>query len=219
MTETLDTILNTEYKVKILRLFTARQEGYQATGREVARAIGTTAPTAHAALKALYDQHILLMDAIGRNHLYTLNRRNRIVNDILVPAFSVEKNFKKDASVFISRKIKDSGLEDKIVSVIFYGSRQAGTSGTQSDADVAVIVDRVSSEQKVLDFFLDQAAPEFYEYFGASLDPYVKSKKAFLDLWKKNRPPVSTLKRSYDVIYGQDILNKGDASCTQDQSG
>lgn len=210
MSETLDAILNTEFKVKILRMFTARQEGYLATGREVARNIGTTAPTAHAALKALYDQHILTMDVIGRNHLYALNRRNRTVHDILIPAFSVEGNVKKDIADFISRKIKGCGIEEKIVSIIFYGSRQSGTSGTQSDADIAVVVDRVSSEGTVLDFFLDQVVPEFYEYFGTSLDPYVKAKTSFLDLWKKNLPPVSTLEQSYEIIYGRDILKKGE---------
>lgn len=210
MTTTLDEILNTEFKVRILRLFTAREDGYHATGREIARKTGTTAPTAHAALKALYDQHILSMEVIGRNHLYALNRQNRIVHDILIPAFSVEKNFKKDVADFISRRIKSGGIEDKIVSVIFYGSRQAGTSGSRSDTDIAVVVDCASSEKKVSDFFLDHVAPEFYDYFGTSLDPYIKPKKAFLDLWKHNRPPVSTLKRSYEIIYGRDILKKGE---------
>lgn len=49
ITQLINKILNTEIKIKILRVFTDRQEGYQATGREVARPIGTTAPSAHAA--------------------------------------------------------------------------------------------------------------------------------------------------------------------------
>lgn len=210
MVETLDTILNTEFKVKILRMFAARQEGYQTTGREVARNIGTTAPTAHAALKALYDRHILSMEVSGRNHLYTLNRRNRVVNDILMPAFSVENNFKKDMVEFIQRKIKSTKLKEKIVSIVFFGSRQADRSREHSDVDIAVVVDRAASEKKVLGIFLDQIGPEFYEYFGVSLDPYIKSKKAFLDLFKKDLPPVSTLVRSYEIIYGQNILKKGE---------
>jgi DNA-binding transcriptional ArsR family regulator len=209
MDETLNDILNTEIKVKILRLFAQRQDGYQATGREVARQIRTTAPSAHAALKALYDQHIVLMEAIGRSHVYQLNRKNRVVQDILLPAFSVEKNFKDDMAQFLARMIKDAGLEKKIVSMLFYGSRQQGHPQKGSDADIAVIVAREPDEERVLQAFLDQISPEFFTYFGVSLDPYVKSKKSFQDLFKRDLPPVSTLTVSYDVIFGEDVIKGG----------
>ncbi len=209
MDETLNEILNTEIKLKVLRLLAQRQDGYQATGREVARQIKTTAPSAHAALKALYDQHIVLMEAIGRSHVYQLNGKNRVVQDILLPAFSVEKNFKADMAQFLGRMIKKAGLEKKIVSVLFYGSRQEGHPSKGSDADIAVIVGRQPDEERVLQVFLDQISPEFFTYFGISLDPYVKSKKAFRDLLKKNLPPVSTLTTSYDVIFGEDVITGG----------
>lgn len=209
MNETLNEILNTEIKVKILRLFAQRQEGYQATGREVARQIQTTAPSAHAALKALYDQHVFLMEPIGRSHVYVLNRKNRVVQDILLPAFSVEKNFKEDMAAFLKNKVRETGLQKKICSMLFYGSRQADRSHAGSDLDIAVVVARETDAQKVYQVFLDQICHDFFDYFGITLDPYVKSKKAFLDLLKKNLPPVSTLSKSYEVIYGQDLLKKG----------
>lgn len=209
MDETLNEILNNAVKVRILRLFTQRQEGYQASGREIARQIQTTAPSAHAALKVLYDQHILLMDMIGRSHVYALNRKNRVVQDILLPAFSVEKNFKTDMAEFLKRMIRETGIGDNVVSILFYGSRQAGQSQTASDADIAVVVSREPDTEKILTVFLDQISPAFFEYFGVSLDPYVKSRKAFRDLLKKRSPPVSTLTASYDVLYGKDVIKEG----------
>jgi len=209
MDETLNEILNNAVKVRILRLFTQRQEGYQASGREIARQIQTTAPSAHAALKVLYDQHILLMDMIGRSHVYALNRKNRVVQDILLPAFSVEKNFKTDMAEFLKRMIRETGIGDNVVSILFYGSRQAGQSQTASDADIAVVVSREPDTEKILTVFLDQISPAFFEYFGVSLDPYVKSRKAFRDLLKKKSPPVSTLTASYDVLYGKDVIKEG----------
>lgn len=209
MEETLNEILNTEIKVKILRLFAWRQDGYQATGREVARQISTTAPSAHAALKALYNQHIFLMDPLGRSHIYTLNRKNRVVQDILLPAFSVEKNFRSDMAAFLKRMIKSAGIQNNILSILFYGSRQAGNPRAESDVDIAVIVKRAPDEEKIFRTFVDHICSGFFEYFGMTLDPYVKSKRMFLNFYKKGLPPVSTLIKSYEVIYGRDILKGG----------
>lgn len=94
----LDSILNTGSKVKILRLFVSRREDFMATGRQVARFISITPPAAHAALKELRDQDILKQNIIGRQHIYSLNANNRIVKNILVPAFKKEHSFKEDVS-------------------------------------------------------------------------------------------------------------------------
>lgn len=209
MDEALNEILNTEIKVKILRLFACRQDGYQATGREVARQIQTTAPSAHSALKALYDQHVFFMEPLGRSHVYTLNRKNRVVQEILLPAFSVEKNFLSDMTVFLTRKIKAEGIQDKIVSIVFYGSRQAGKPRTGSDVDIAVVVRRAPDEDQVFQAFVEHICSAFFEYFGMTLDPYVKSERMFLDFYNKGLPPVSTLIKSCEVIYGRDILKGG----------
>ncbi len=65
MKDHLNSILNSEIKIKLIRLFASRLEGYHATGREIARLVGTTAPTAHAALKELYAYHILTYEISG----------------------------------------------------------------------------------------------------------------------------------------------------------
>ncbi len=208
MNNSLNDILNTEIKIKILRLFVQREDGYQATGREIARQTATTAPTAHAALKALYDQHVFLMEPIGRSHVYALNRKNRMVQEILLPAFLKEKDFKADMADFLQRMIRENKIKDRIVSILFYGSRQDGRAQSVSDADVAVVVNTVKDEQKVLEIFLDRISPGFFEYFGTTLDAYVKSKTGFLDIYRKGLPPVTTLSDSYEVLYGEDVLRK-----------
>jgi len=209
MDQSLNEILNTEIKVRILRLFAQREDGYRATGREVARQVNTTAPSAHAALKALYDQHIFMMEPLGRSHVYALNRKNRLVQDVVLPAFSVEKNIKNDMASFFERMVNKSGIESKIISIILYGSRVTGTFQAGSDVDVAVIAAKETDVQKVSDVFLENIVSEFFDYFGMTLDPYVESRKMFMDLSQKNLPPVSTLKKSYEAIYGRDILKGG----------
>ena len=107
MKDNLSSILNSEIKLKIIRLFASHGEGYHATGREVARLVGTTAPTAHAALKELYAYHVLNYTISGRNHLYSLNRNTRLVKDVILPMLNKEDDFKKDVFKFILSLLKE----------------------------------------------------------------------------------------------------------------
>jgi predicted nucleotidyltransferase len=203
----LGSILNSEVKLKIIRLFASHAEGYQATGREVARLVGTTAPTAHAALKELYSYHVLNYTISGRNHLYSLNRKARMVESILLPMFQKEDAFKADVFEFIKTALKKKKVIDSIVSILLYGSQQRGKSDESSDIDIAVIV-RTEGDLKVIeDLFIEEITSSFHDYFGVSLDAYVKTQKDFTDRLNKNLSPVSTLMRSYSVIYGEDPIN------------
>lgn len=204
MNKSLNNILNNETKIKILRLFTSRMEGYHASGREIARLIGVTAPTAHAALKELYAYHILNYEISGRNHLYTLDRKNRIVKDILLPIFQKEYAFKKDVFTFIKNAIEKRKITKDIISVLFYGSQQDEKATETSDVDIAVIVQNKNNSKIVEDIFIKDITTSFYDYFGTSLDVYIKTKQEFIQRLKKNLPPVSTLMKSYSVIYGKD---------------
>jgi len=207
MEDLLTDVLNSEIKVKVMRLFASRLEGYHATGREVARIVGTTAPTAHAALKDLYSSHILNYEVSGKNHLYSLNRKTRIVQEILLPMFQKEDAFKADVFEFIKTALKKKKVIDSIVSILLYGSQQRGKSDESSDIDIAVIV-RTEGDLKIIeDLFIEEITSSFYDYFGVLLDAYIKTQKDFTDRLNKNLPPVSTLMRSYSVIYGEDPIN------------
>ena len=207
MKDDLNSILNSEIKIKIIRVFASRLEGYHATGREIARLVGTTAPTAHAALKELYIYHILSYDISGRNHLYSLNRETRLVKDILLPMLKKENDFKNDAFSFIIRLLQEKKAMKDIVSILFYGSQQKEKSNESSDIDIAVIVHNNSDLEIMEDLFIENITSSFYDYFGVSLDAYIKTQKDFIDRLNKNLTPVSTLMKSYNVIYGEDPIN------------
>lgn len=207
MKDTLTNILNSEIKIKVIRLFVSRMEGYHATGREIARIVGTTAPTAHAALKDLYASHILNYEVSGRNHLYSLNRKDRIVKSILLPMFQKEDAFKTDVFEFIKTTLSKNKVMESIVSILLYGSQQIGKSSESSDIDIAVIVRTASNLKTIEDLFIEEITASFYDYFGVSLDVYIKTQKDFTDRLNKNLPPVSTLMKSYSVIYGEDPIN------------
>ena len=207
MENSLDNILNASSKVKIIRLFTSRRNDYFTTGREISKQIGLSAPATHTALKDLYNHNILNRDIIGKQHLCRLNINNRIVKDILIPAFQKELLIKKDINKFLKNEIINKNLEDKIISLIIYGSMEKGTARETSDVDIAIIVKTKKDKQYIESIFLEDISSRFNEYFGAQLDTYTKTRDEFTEKLQKNKPPVSTLIKEYRVIYGKDPLD------------
>jgi len=205
--KSLDSILNTNSKVKIIRLFASRRDDFVATGREIARLVGVTPPATHAALKELYSQDILRRDIIGKQHLYRFNVKSRVVKNILTPAFKGELSIKKDIVEFLKKSILREKLKNKIVSLIQYGSLQTGKTDKKSDVDIVIITNTQSDKQQTEKMFTEDISNKFHEYFGAHLDVYIKTKDEFIKRLKKNLSPISTLMRSYSVLYGKDPID------------
>lgn len=203
----LDDVLDTKSKVKIIRLFVSRTKDFMASGREIAKLVGLSAPAVHATLKDLYNQNILKRDIIGRQHIYRMNYSNRTVKDILKPAFQKEISIKDDISSFLQKKIKSYKVQNSITSLILYGSLARGETQGESDCDIAIIVKNAASKKRLEDLFMDKISDEFFEYFGIHLDSYIKTCDEFVARLRKGLSPVSKLMKSYAVIHGKDPID------------
>lgn len=201
----IEEIVDSPSKLAILRVFTSHK-GLQATGRRVAELIGYSVPSTHESLKALHAQNILNLEIIGKQHIYSLNENDRIVQKIIRPMFEVESNVRKEIGDFLLKEIKKTGTKGKITSLILYGSAQTGETRKGSDVDVAVVVAQEKDLQAVEDAFLSRIAPRFKAYFGVQIDSYIKSAADFRSRLKKHQPPVSTLMKAYSVLYGKEPL-------------
>lgn len=201
----MDDILNSPSKLALLRVLVSRK-GFKGTGRELAKLAGYSAPSTHESLKDLHAREVLSLDIIGKQHIYSLNEGNRIVMKIICPMFQAEGGFKEEIRDFLLDEMKKARVKGAIASLILYGSAQKGTAGKKSDVDIAVIVSRAADVKRVADIFVADTAARFKAYFGVQLDPYVKSSAEFRARLKKNQPPVSTLMRSYSVLYGKEPL-------------
>ena len=69
----LDNIVNSKAKIAIIRLLVSKTDDFRASGREIANLVHLSAPAAHAALKELYNQSVLKLDIIGKQHIYSLD--------------------------------------------------------------------------------------------------------------------------------------------------
>jgi predicted nucleotidyltransferase len=201
----IEEIVDSPSKVAILRLFTARKN-FKATGRQIAKLVGYSAPSTHDSLKSLHERNILRLDIIGKQHIYTLNEDDRIVQKIIRPMFVVESNIKNEIRDFLLKEFKRAKVKSKISSLILYGSMQTETAKKGSDIDIAVVVSRAADIRSVENVLLSEIAPRFKTYFGVQMDSYIKSAAEFKELLKKSQPPVSTLMKSYSVLYGKEPL-------------
>lgn len=201
----IEEIINSPSKLAILRVLVSRR-GLKATGRQIAKLVGYSAPSTHESLKALHDRNILKLDIIGKQHIYILNEEDRIVQKIIRPMFAAESNIKNEIRDFLLEEFKRTKIKAKITSLILYGSMQTEAAKKESDVDVAVVVPRTVDLLPVENVFLSEIAPKFKMYFGVQVDPYIKSALEFRKRLKKNKPPVSTLMKSYFVLYGKEPL-------------
>jgi predicted nucleotidyltransferase len=215
MNDKLDGILDSRSKVRILRHFTSRTEDYMASGREVARCVGLSAPAAHSALKELLDERIVERQVIGRQHIYRLNHAHRTVREILAPAFGKERALRDDMARYLVSALRERRLLSFVESLMLYGSIARGTTRDGSDCDIAVIVRGERSKGRIERCFQDEICPRFLGYFGMHLDPYIKTSAEFVRRMKRRLPPVSTLMRSYLVVHGRDPEGRGANGCRE----
>jgi predicted nucleotidyltransferase len=201
----IEDIVDSPSKLAILRVFASRR-GLRATGRQIAKLVGYSAPATHDSLKNLHERNILKLEIIGKQHIYTLNEEDRIVQKIIRPMFAAESNFKNEIRDFLLDEFKKNKIKAKIASLILYGSMQTEKAKKGSDVDVAVVVSRAADIRPVEDAFSSGIIPRFKAYFGVQVDPYIKSADEFKQRLRKNKPPVSTLMKSYSVLYGKEPL-------------
>lgn len=204
--KSLDNILNSKLKIAIIRLFVSKTGEFKATGREIAKLTRFSPPAAHVALKELYGQGVLKLDAIGKQHIYSLENNNRTVQKILKPMFKEEIALKDELKDFLIKQVQKARIKKKLVSLLLYGSLQRGATHDNSDVDIAVIIKNKKDRKEIEDKFLNEISVEFYKYFKARLDAYIKTADEFRGRLKKNLPPVSTLMKAYSVICGKEPL-------------
>ena len=201
----LEKILDSQAKVAILRVLSSGVDRRMG-GSEIARAAGFSIPSTHDALKALHAAGIVTMEMIGNQHVYALNRKDRIVQKVVLPMFEAEGSWKKDLEERIVQGMKAAGILKAVTSVILYGSVQRGSAKPESDLDLAIIVKMPPDLEKVKDVFLGPIAADLSAYLGVRLDAYIKTAEEFSKLLKENSPPVSTLIKAYSVLYGKEPL-------------
>ena len=202
----LEKILDSQTKVAILRVLSAGVDRHMG-GSEIARNAGFSIPSTHDSLKALQAAGVVTMELLGNQHVYALNRKDRIVQKVILPMFKADGNWKKDLKERVVHGMKNAGILQSVVSVILYGSVQQGSARQGSDLDLAIITRSSADLKSVREACLGSIAQDLSAYIGMRLDAYIKTSEEFSKMLKRNSPPVSTLMKAYSVLYGKEPLD------------
>jgi len=199
MNRPLDKIVNSEVKVRALRVFC--RTGGDVNGRQMAKMIGVTPKTAHEVLQDLLGEGVLTMRSVGRTYLFSLCEDRKVVRDVLRPLFAAEDVLVGDLLDDIARRIKKSSLKEDVLSVALFGSMQMKTERAASDVDLVVVVRAATQKKRVEDLFseIDQ---ELSSSWGNLISPYINSLAEFKKKSKSKGGIIQNILKSYRLVYG-----------------
>lgn len=130
---TLDEVIGSKLKIRLIRaLF---ESGRPLTGMKLAQAAGYSHTQTYKALDDLETLGVVTKDYAGASHLYSINPKSYVVNEMLAPALLAEKKMLRAlASRFYKRLGKD------LVSITLYGSVARREDEPGSDIDLVLVV-------------------------------------------------------------------------------
>ena len=200
VTNPLDRILDNEAKIRILRFLC--KTGAKWNGRQIAKEIRMSPATAHKALQALNAEGVLLLQNVGKTHIYELNKDNYLVRNILKPTFGNEDKISDNIFTAIKDKIMHSALKKDIISIALFGSVNSLTDHARSDIDLAVVVKNAQAKPRVEELFevIDESISTD---FGNTVSPYLNTIQEFKSKYRDGLGLIKGILKSYRLIYGK----------------
>ena len=131
--ETLEDILGSKIKIRILRLFYRTRGSF--TGREIARLIEFSQDATQRALNDLTRHGLLGRDYVGTSYNYYLNEDHMLVGKVVNKAFFAEQNSIRE----IARIFKKQ-LGETFQKAVIFGSVAKKKERPDSDFDILVVV-------------------------------------------------------------------------------
>ena len=134
----LDTLTSKGAPSRVLRFLWKSREEW--SGREIARQSGLSAPSAHEALKRLYERGLVRFRRVSNIHLYQANEENRVFQKVIVALFEAELAVNKELDRTIAETLVGRATRKGVLSIVSFGSRARGDTAPSSDLDILIVV-------------------------------------------------------------------------------
>lgn len=194
----LDKILSNEIKVKILRFLCKTEAEW--SGRQIAKEIKVSPAACHKALRELNNEGALLLRGIGKSNLYSLNKENLIVSDLLKPLYKRESKIPDEIYEGIVRNISSIVIKD-IVSIAVFGSVKKRKERPTSDIDLLVLVKNSENKGEVEEDF-GKVNEKIISRFGNTVSPYIQTVEEFNLKYRKGLSLIKNILKSYKLLFG-----------------
>lgn len=188
----LEEVLGSKLKIRIIR--TLYESGRPLTGMKLARAAGYSHTQTYKALDDLEILGVITKDYVGASHIYSINLRSYVVNEMLVPALIAEKKILSAlASRFYDRIGKD------LVSITLYGSVARRQDEPGSDIDL-ILVARDNSDLESLEDLAAEVSLDAALEFGGPVSAFVVSEAEYRRRLSEARAMWADVKREGRTI-------------------
>lgn len=194
----LDKILSNEIKVKILRFLCKTEAEW--SGRQIAKEIKVSPAACHKALRELNNEGALLLRGIGKSNLYSLNKENLIVSDLLKPLYKRESKIPDEIYEGIVRNISSLVIKD-IVSIAVFGSVKKRKERPTSDIDLLVLVKNSENKGEVEEDF-GKVNEKIISRFGNTVSPYIQTVEEFNLKYRKGISLIKNILKSHGLLFG-----------------
>ena len=166
-------VLASKPRLRLLRHLSTHEGSI--TGRALAQAAGVEAKRAAEALRELVNDGLVQRRRAGRAFLYSINRTNYVVDEILLPAFASERDWWKRLGEEIQRSIPGTQ------SVVLYGSWAKGRGRPESDVDLLLITSLTGESRvpRTTQETVDKTRARMSERYGKSLSLLIVSRDEF----------------------------------------
>lgn len=194
----LDKILSSETKVKILRFLCKTEAEW--SGRQIAKEIKVSPAACHKALRELNNEGALLLRGIGKSNLYSSNKENLIVSDLLKPLYEIESKIPDEIYKGIARNISSLVIKD-IVSIAVFGSVKKRKERPTSDIDLLVLVKNSENKGEVEEDF-GKVNEKIISRFGNTVSPYIQTVEEFNLKYRKGLSLIKNILKSHRLLFG-----------------
>ena len=164
-THTVETIFGTRSRVAVLRVLHGVSIPLNAS--QIATRTGLTWPAVNSVLDELSEAGIVRSSSAGRANVHMLIRDNVYARNIISPAFAGEQSIPETMLDYLRECFEPFAL-----SVVLFGSYARGDQTSASDVDVVLVAADRESKKRLSNAASD-AAPDFFNHFGAHLSPLV----------------------------------------------
>ena len=192
----IEIILGKKNNIKVLRHL-IKHKDWQFNITELAKDTNINKGILSRLIDNLEKENIIKINRKGKIKLFSVNKENLFIKEVIMPIFEKEDTFYYSALDKFVKKIKND-----VVSIIAYGSVVSGEIKLTSDIDILVIINK---KNKILEKKINELKKEFLDN-DLLLRVDLININELRKLYKTKEPFIKTLIKNHKILYGKQLI-------------
>lgn len=202
MAEKFTDLLGQEYKAEVLKFLKDNPDDFFSIN-EIAEKTSGSNPSVKKFLEELSDLGVVKFRKKAGSYLIEYNQNSKY-DDAVEAVFGVEiRDMRRQAESFAYELFNhtDEEFQDKLFSVVLYGSVARGTADSNSDIDVLILVNKTEDKDAVMDKALEVAKKRSDP--DNEIVPMVETTEEFHDNFHKSTRFETNVEREGKILEGE----------------